>query len=330
MTGMLSTALSALLRLQNDVAALVLAACAGLVLSAVLHALLGQRMLPLRARTGKVSRWGPGLRAAGHLGFGVVVAGFGGLYGVFVISRITWNVSTVLVAAATLAVFVAFLLAQRLLGHLGPRGVTGGLLKAVLLLSLLVLALLTLMTAGFLALTEDRPVLLVEVTGITDHQQVSWAPAGGAPRTESLLTHEVLFRRPADGAIVGRAWVYGDEIAVKGRVLRLSPVLNAAGITNLFELTFAYNGYRTLERHNTMPHQAYPLAPVGPLAVHPMWRRLQQRLLAMWERKTEEGSTWMVRSATTESTFFPLVDAEGEAVQHTYRLTLTPGGLSSS
>ena len=214
--------------------------------------------------------------------------------------------------------------------RLGPRGVTGGLLKAVLLLSLLVLALVTLMTAGFLALTEDRPVLLVEVTGITDHQPVSWAPAGGAPHTESLLTHEVLFRRPADGAIVGRAWVYGDEVAVKGRVLRLSPVLNAAGITNLFELTFAYNGYRTLERHNTMPHQAYPLAPVGPLAVHPMWRELQQRLLAMWERGTKEGSTWMVRSVTTESTFFPLVDAEGEPIQHTYRLTLTPGGLSSS
>jgi hypothetical protein len=113
-------------------------------------------------------------------------------------------------------------------------------------------------------------------------------------------------------------------------VLRLSPVLNAAGITNLFELTFAYNGYRTLERHNTMPHQAYPLAPVGPLAVHPMWRELQQRLLAMWERGTKEGSTWMVRSVTTESTFFPLVDAEGEPIQHTYRLTLTPGGLSSS
>jgi hypothetical protein len=79
-----------------------------------------------------------------------------------------------------------------------------------------------------------------------------------------------------------------------------------------------------------MPHQAYPLEPVGPLAVHPIWRKTQQRLLAMWEQGTEEGSAWMIRAATTESTFFPLLDPEGEPLQHTYRLMLTPGGLSAS
>ena len=114
--------------------------------------------------------------------------------------------------------------------------------------------------------------------------------------------------------MVGQAWVYGDEVAVKGRVLRLSPLLNAAGIPNLFELTFAYNGYRTLERHNTMPHRATPLSPVGPLAVHPLWRSAQTRLLQMWERGTEDGSSWVVRSATTESTFFPLVGPDGRAL----------------
>jgi len=204
------------------------------------------------------------------------------------------------------------------------------LLKAVLVLALLVVALVTLMRAGFLALTEDRPVLLVELTGKTAEESVSWAPPGGAMRSEMLTTHEVLFRRPADGALVGQAWVYGDEVAVKGRVLRLSPILNAAGIHNLFELTFAYNGYRTVERHNAYPHRAIPLQPVGPLSVHPMWKKTQERLLARWESGTEDGSAWVIRAATTESTFFPLIDPVGQPIQRTYRLVLTPGGLSSS
>jgi hypothetical protein len=330
MSELLAGTLSALVRLQNDVAALVLAASVGLCVSALLQGLLGHRMLPPRARHLGEPTWRRGLRAGGHLGFGVVVAGFGGLYAVFVLSRITWQASTLLVAAVTLVAFVGFLLAQRLVGRIGPRGVTGGLLKAVLLLSLLVLALVTLMTAGFLALTEDRPVLLVELTGATGTEEVRWAPPGGDMRTAPLRTHEVLFRRPSDGAVVGQAWVYGDQIAVKGQVLRLSPLLNAAGITNLFELTFAHNGYRTLERHNTMPQKAYPLSPVGPLAVHPMWRKTRERLLAMWERGTEDGSAWVVRSSTTESTFFPLVDVEGRPLRRTYRLVLTPGGLSAS
>ena len=326
---LLAKALSALLRLQSDVTVVVLAACAGLTLLALLHALLGQRLLPPRFRRAGEPAWRRGLRALGHLVFAAIVVAFGGLYAVFVLSRVSWGASAVLVAALTLGAFLGWLVVRRTTG-VGLRGVSGGLLQAVLLLSLLVLALVTLMSAGFLSLTEDRPVLVVELTGAVRSEQVSWAPPGGAIRAEWLTSHEVVFRRPSDGAVVGQAWVYGDEVAVKGRVLRLSPLLNAAGIPNLFELTFAYNGYRTLERHNTMPHRATPLSPVGPLAVHPLWRSAQTRLLQMWERGTEDGSSWVVRSATTESTFFPIVGPDGRALARSYRLVLTPGGLSAS
>jgi hypothetical protein len=33
---------------------------------------------------------------------------------------------------------------------------------------------------------------------------------------------------------------------------------------------------------------------------------------------------------TVESTYFPLVDPVGNPLRHTYRLVLTPGGLSAS
>jgi hypothetical protein len=185
------------------------------------------------------------------------------------------------------------------------------------------------MRAGFLALTEDRPVLLVDVTGETTAQTLRWAPPDGAEREDRRPTHRVVFRRP-DGAAVAEAWVYGDQVAVKGRVLRLSPWLNAAGVPNLFELTFAHNGYGTAERHATEPHMAVALPPGGPLAVHPWWRPVQAWLLARWERGTDADSDWAIRSATIESTYFPLVDAAGAPVRRVFRLVLTPGGLSAS
>jgi hypothetical protein len=138
----------------------------------------------------------------------------------------------------------------------------------------------------------------------------------------------VVFRTP-EGAAVSETWLYGDQVAVKGRVLRLSPVLNAAGVPNLFELLFAHNGYATAERHNTRPHVAVPLPSGGPLAVHPWWRPVQAWLLARWETGTAADSSWAIRSATIESTYFPLVDAGGQSLRATYRLMLTPGGLSA-
>ena len=140
----------------------------------------------------------------------------------------------------------------------------------------------------------------------------------------------MLLRTPA-GQPVAEAWVYGDQVAINGRVLRLSPLLNSAGLGNLFALDFLHNGYFTADRHNTMPHQAMPLQPIGQLAVHPRWRSLQDRLLSFWERRSSEDSSWLIRAATTESTYFPLVAPQpsGKPLAKTYTLVLTPGGLTA-
>lgn len=238
-----------------------------------------------------------------------------------------WTAGSALGAAATAAVVLGSVAFRGRPGRWGwprPAAAVGHL---CLVLALLLAAALTLMGAGFLALTADRPVLVLEVTGETGSGAVRWTPPGRAPREEVFRTHRVVFRVPG-GAPVAEAWLYGDEVAVKGRVVRLSPILNAAGVPNLFELRFAHNGYGTAERHEAYPHTAIPLPPSGPLAVHPWWRPVQTWLLEGWERNSREGRPWAVRSVTVESTYFPLVDAQGNPVRQTYRVVLTPGGLS--
>jgi hypothetical protein len=245
------------------------------------------------------------------------------LYALFSAHILVWTPRNLVIAA-----LVTLVALRRRGRRWGPRP-TAALARMSFALILLLVAALTLMGAGFLALTVDRPVLLVDVTGETATQTVRWAPPDQPLRDQALRTHRVVFRSP-DGAAVAEAWVYGDEVAVKGRVLRLAPILSAAGLPNLFELTFAHNGYSTPERHSTNPHVAVPLPPGGPLAVHRWWRPIQARLLADWERVSTEGRPWAIRSLTVESTYFPLVDRAGKPLRHTYRLVLTPGGLSSS
>jgi hypothetical protein len=294
-------------------AAVILAALVALAVRALVHAVLDRprRSALVALRLLVAACW-----------FGLAV-----LYAVFSAHILVWT------PGAALAAVVATIVV------LGPPVVRGGrrrvlrptgaLAQTSLALILLLGAALTLMGAGFLALTVDRPVLLVDVTGQTATRTVRWAPPDQSPREETLRAHKVIFRSP-DGVPVAEAWLYGDEVAVKGRVLRVAPLLSAAGLPNLFELSFAYNGYRTAERHSNYPHVAVPLPPSGPLAVHPWWRPVQTWLLGRWENVSTEGRPWAIRSLTIESTYFPLVDRAGNPVRHTYRLVLTPGGLSAS
>lgn len=121
-------------------------------------------------------------------------------------------------------------LASRSSLHLLPDGVdahddvTALLLATIVLLCVLLVAALTVMRSGFVALTSDRVTLLVNETGETQPELVRWAPPNQAAHEENLITHHVIFLGP-DGRRLGEVWMYGDEVAVKGRVLRLSPFL---------------------------------------------------------------------------------------------------------
>lgn len=287
---------------------------------------LGLRALVLLA----VDRGHGWFVALARLAAALCFLGVGLAYAALAATLVPWSAPAVGLALATAALVLAGPLRR---ASAGRRRRAPGALAALVLLALLVVltstAALTLMNAGFLMFREDRPALLVEVTGEVRAELVHWTAPNQSPRAEVLATHQVVFRTP-EGAEVAQAWLYGDQVAVKGRVLRLSPLLNAAGVPNLFELQFAHNGYFTSQRHGTQPHLAVPLPPSGPLAVHPWWRPLQARVLEAWEKRSDADSRWAVRSVTSESTYYPLVDGAGKPIHQTFRLVLTPGGLSGS
>jgi hypothetical protein len=314
MESLAAGVLATLVGARSLVAAWVLGLLAGLVLDITLRLGSERPRLP---------------RALAFAALGTVALAVGGVYALLAWPWLRLGSIGVLGMSLGLLVFavpVGTLLAA---GRPAPMGgFTGWFLRASLLVILAAAAGVTLVASGFLSLAEDRLVLQVDVTGETGTRLVHWTPPDGEPQEETLMTHHVVFREP-EGAVVAEAWVYGDEVAVKGRVLRLSPALNVAGLPNLFELLFAHNGYTTAERHNRFPHIAVALPHMGPLSVHPLWRPFQRRLLAYWEGRSDGGS-WAVRSATLESTYFPLVDPDGKPITRTYRLVLTPGGLTAS
>lgn len=251
------------------------------------------------------------------------------LYFLFTEPLLVWDRWSVGVAAGTM-VLVLSATALRHGRRKPPRsgGMIAALMTIIVLLCVLLVAALTVMRAGFVALTSDRVTLRVEVTGETKPEQVRWAPPNRPAREENLIAHHVIFRYPNDRP-VGDVWIYGDEVAVKGRVLRLPPMLNAVGIPNLYELLFAHNGYTTAERFNLYPHMAVPLPLTGTLAVHPWLRPLQRRFLEHWTKPTSSGSVWAIKALSDESTYYPLIDSAGKPVRETFLLVLTPGGFST-
>jgi hypothetical protein len=198
------------------------------------------------------------------------------------------------------------------------------LFKLLLMLIVLNAAILAVMMSGFQYLTEDRPVLKIILTGNQKSENLEWKPPNGELHKEMIPTYEVVFQTP-QGEPVDRIFAYGDQIGVKARILRFRPILNAIGIRNLCRIEYAHNGYETAERFNTYPHRAWELH-----TSHPWIESYQKQFWNYWENyyRQEEKNSW-VKSATVESTYFPLVKSDGTAFQGAYFLTLTSGGLSA-
>ncbi len=198
------------------------------------------------------------------------------------------------------------------------------LFKALLVMVLLIACLLAVMMSGFQYLTEDRPVLKVVLTGDQKQELVEWQPPNGTLRKETLTSYEVEFQTP-EGAPVTEIYAYGDQVAAKARVLRFKPILNVIGIQNLCKIEYIHNSYDTAPRFNAYPHKAWEIR-----TAHPLIEPYQEKFWNFWRNyySQEEKSAW-VKSATLESTYFPLVRPDGTAFKGAYFLTVTSGGLSA-
>ena len=208
------------------------------------------------------------------------------------------QMAAVLVVLALPAVLTT---ARRLRKPYSPRPVLF-LSKTVFVLLLLGASLITLMVSGFQFLTEDQPVLKITMTGRERPEIVAWKPPDGAHQERELMAYEVQFETPDGKQPVAQLFVYGDQVAVKARVIRFRPVLNAMGIRNLCRLEYAHNGYSTAERFNQLPHRAQVIAAVDP--------RLEPVQAWFWKRWEgiyyQDEENWWVKTATLESGYFPL------------------------
>jgi hypothetical protein len=222
-----------------------------------------------------------------------------------------------------LAVPAVLLLIKRLRKPYRPRPVLF-LSKTILVLLLFCASLIALMISGFLFLSEDQPVLKITMTGRGRQEIVEWTPPGGVFQKQELTVHEVHFETP-DGRPVAQLFVYGDQVAVKAKVIRFRPILNAMGVRNLCRLEYAHNGYITAGRFNLFPHRAQVIH-----VTDPRLEPVQAWFWKYWEDLYyQEEKSWWVKSATLESGYFPLTYANGAPFRGAYYLTVTPGGLSS-
>jgi hypothetical protein len=197
-------------------------------------------------------------------------------------------------------------------------------LKLIFIAALVFGTLIVLMTAGFLNLFEDQPVLKVSMSGRYQMQTVEWKDPEGSLQKRGLPAYEVILEEP-DGRSYARSYVYGDQVAIKARVMRLRPFLNLLGVHNFCRIDYIYTGYTTVERFNSLPHLAQSVP-----ARYPALRPFQDVFWQFWEREFYQQKRFLLlKSATMESTYFPLVKPDGMPFRGSYFLTMTAGGLSS-
>src|SRR5262249_48803910 len=164
------------------------------------------------------------------------------------------------------------------------------ILKALFLLLLICVSLGATMSVGYQNLTEDQPVLKIIMTGATRMTHVDWKPPNGTPQSQDLTEYEVLIETP-DEKPVAHTYLYGDQVAVKAKILRFRPEVNALGIHNLAHVEYIFNGYTTAERHNMLPHRAETIH-VSPAWIEPWQNRVWGYLDRVFR---EERSYWLLQ-----------------------------------
>jgi hypothetical protein len=205
------------------------------------------------------------------------------------------------------------------------QGLVPVLMKTILVLCVLCVSMLVVMMSGFLVLTEDRPLIKLILTGNTRQEHVVWQPPNGTPQNQTLTDHEIVFQTP-EGKPLATVFLYGDQLAVKVKIVRFRPILNLLGVRNLARVDYIYNGYTTAERHNFYPHHAEEI-PMGNPALEPFQKTFWRYWEDLYYGKSRH--TLIIESATLESNFFPLVDQNGAPVRDQYFLTVNTGGLSA-
>lgn len=261
---------------------------------------------------------------------GALFLAMGWLYFLFVTPLLDWDRPARAVAAIAMLGVLVWVIIRHIKGRKSqPLGYLVGFAYLAIYVVLVGVAVLSLLHTGYIALTGDRVTLLVTATGETRTESEHWTTPSGKPGAESVTAHHVIFLLPY-GEKAADLWMVGDEIAVQGKAIHFSPTLNALGIPQLYSLASAHNGYLHPQRQNAYPPQTIAFPGNGPLAVHPLWRPIQDRFLSFWAGHLGSNSWYSINMVDNESPYYPLVDKDGKPVRNNFLLVLKTDGIATS
>jgi hypothetical protein len=167
-------------------------------------------------------------------------------------------------------------------------------------------------------LHEQQPILKVTMTGNTQVREMEWKPVRYPLQKAFVPVYEVLLQHPETNALLERFFLPGDVCAVRVKLLRFHPLLNALGMHNKYCLDLIYSGYRKAEDQAKRPAEIYPIS----VSSFNSW------FFACWERffSMNAASFW-IRCASLESHYVPLLNEHGQVFKGEYLLSVSNTGI---
>lgn len=196
--------------------------------------------------------------------------------------------------------------------------------KSLFFCMFLVLYFLNLSLSLLTYFAEDLPILKVTLTGSKRQDWFTWKNPTQALQKNKIYSYQVKLATP-EGTPLSEFYLSGDLMGIRAKVLRFHPILNRLGFRNVCHIDAIYNSYKTLHRFQSLPSQGYEI-PYN----HSLTITCSKWIWSFWEKIYQQKAfSNLVKSATLESSYFPLVDQKGYPFKGSYWLTITDGGLSS-
>ncbi len=176
---------------------------------------------------------------------------------------------------------------------------------------------------AFFVMNEERPVLKVALTGKIELKQLEWKAPQGSLEKRKLPHYEVVLKSVDDEVLFSQV-LCGELVAIRARVFRFTRLFNTLGFSSRYQFELLYNGYNDAQSYNRLPIQAFSIAE---LSRHTFWHKFFWK---MWSGAfmQQQHFAWL-KSATLESNYFPLVDANQRPIVREFLITISSGGLSA-
>lgn len=165
---------------------------------------------------------------------------------------------------------------------------------------------------------DQRVIGHVVLKGQDEQRWMTWKnPSQASSESAWMPSYEVEIL-DTKGKKIFSDYLIGDYVAIRAQVIMIDWPYQLLGFSHLSRLEMVHNGYSTAQRHHFYPHVAYAL-PFSMNFFEKIWNKL---FMGDWHIPG-------IRSATLESSYFPLRGAKLNAQAQHYELVVGETGLSA-